>query len=230
MVQHPLAANEGARLAALRNLHLLDTPPSQAFDRITRMASRLLRVPISSISLLDSDRLYFKSSVGFDLMEAPREHAPCNWTICSDTVYTVPDMLADNRFSHTPMVRQGGIRSYAGAPLITRTGYSVGTLCVMDRQPRAFDAADIDVLVDLAEMVLAQIELQNMIGRIHPVSGYPNEYQLIDDLDDLSRATPGHQRTALLIEMVTARQMQQGIRVFGASFVENLIHGSTATI
>lgn len=230
MARHPLAANEDARLAALRNLNLLDTPPAKAFDRITRMASRLLRVPISSISLLDRERQYFKSRVGFDLMEAPREHAPCNWTIRADGVYTVPDMLADERFGATPIVQDGGIRAYAGAPLVTRTGYSVGTLCVMDTRPRTFDADEVEVLVELAEMVMAQIELQNGIGRIHPVSGHPNEYQLIDDLDDLPARQPGRERAALLVEMVPARQMQQGIRVFGANFVEDLIHGSTEAI
>jgi EAL domain-containing protein (putative c-di-GMP-specific phosphodiesterase class I)/GGDEF domain-containing protein len=230
MERHPLTANEEARLTALRHLHLLDTPPTEAFDRITRMASRLLRVPVSSISLSDRDRQYFKSRVGFDLMEAPREQAPCNWAIRSDAVYTVPNMLEDERFGHTAMVRHGGIRSYAGAPLITRTGYSLGTLCVMDVQPRTFSADEVELLADLAEMVMGQIELQNSIGRIHPVSGYPNEYQLIDDLDDLSERSPGTVRTALLVELVPARQVRQGMRVLGANFVENLIHSSIEAI
>jgi GAF domain-containing protein len=143
MERHPLTANEDARLTALRHLHLLDTAPTEAFDRITRMASRLLRVPVSSISLSDRDRQYIKSRVGFDLMEAPREEAPCNWAIRSDAVYTVPNMLEDERFGNTAMVRHGGIRSYAGAPLITRTGYSLGTLCVMDIQPRIFSTDEV---------------------------------------------------------------------------------------
>jgi EAL domain-containing protein (putative c-di-GMP-specific phosphodiesterase class I)/GGDEF domain-containing protein len=230
MERHPLTANEDARLTALRHLHLLDTAPTEAFDRITRMASRLLRVPVSSISLSDRDRQYFKSRVGFDLMEAPREEAPCNWAIRSDAVYTVPNMLEDERFGNTAMVRHGGIRSYAGAPLITRTGYSLGTLCVMDIQPRIFSTDEVELLADLAEMVMSQIELQNSIGRIHPVSGYPNEYQLIDDLDDLSERSPGATRTALLVELVPGRQVRQGMRVLGANFVENLIHSSTDAI
>jgi EAL domain-containing protein (putative c-di-GMP-specific phosphodiesterase class I)/GGDEF domain-containing protein len=230
MERHPLSANENARLAALRNLHLLDTAPSVAFDRITRLASRLLRAPVSSISLLESDRQYFKSPVGFDLMEAPRERAPCNWAIRSDRVYTVPDMLEDERFGQTPMVRQGGIRSYAGAPLVTRAGYSLGTLCVMDTRPRTFSDDEVGVLSDLAAMVMDQIELQNGIGRIHPVSGYPNEYQLIDDLDELSERTPDTMRTVLLIELIATRQVRQGMRVWGANFVENLIHSATEAI
>jgi EAL domain-containing protein (putative c-di-GMP-specific phosphodiesterase class I)/GGDEF domain-containing protein len=227
---HPLRANEEARVSALHNLRLLDSAPTKAFDRITRIASQLLQVPISSISLMDKDRQVFKSRVGFDLLEAPRQHAPCHWALQSKVVYTVPDMLEDPRFSHTSIVRNGGIRSYAGAPLITRTGYSLGTLCVMDKRPRTFSECETVLLTDLADMAMSQIELQNSIGRIHPVSGYPNEYQLIDDLDDLSARAPAASRTALMVELVSARQMQDGVRVLGANFVENLIHSSTITI
>jgi EAL domain-containing protein (putative c-di-GMP-specific phosphodiesterase class I)/GGDEF domain-containing protein len=230
MELHPLSANEDARLAALRNLHLLDTGPAKAFDRITRVASRLLRVPVSSISLIDEDRQYFKSRVGFDLLEAPRAQSPCNWTIAAGAVCTIPDMREDLRFADTPMVMHGGLRAYAGAPLITRTGYSLGTLCVMDTAARSFSTEEVEVLSDLADMVMAQIELQNSIGRIHPASGHPNEYQLLDDLDDLAAAQPGPARTALVVELMTARQMRQGIRVFGASFAENVIHSATNTI
>ena len=230
MERHPLTANEEARLAALHNLRLLDTAPNEAYDRITRMASRLLRVPVSSISLSDRHRQFFKSRVGFDLTEAPREQTPCHWAFQSDGVYTVPDLLADERFGHTDIVQQGGMRAYAGAPLVTRTGYSLGTLCVIDNRPRTFSAEETALLADLAEMVMSQIELENSIGRIHPVSGHPNEYQLIDDLDDIAGRLPDAEHTALLIELLPARQLRQGMRVLGANFVENLIHSSTETI
>lgn len=230
MEKHPLIANEEARLAALRNLNLLDTAPSEAYDRITRIAARLLRVPVSSISLLDRDRQYFKSRVGFDMLEAPRREAPCDWAIRSDAVMTVPDMLADERFESTPLVRRDGIRAYAGAPLITRSGNSLGTLCVFDTRPRAFTNEETDLLADLAQMVMSQIELQNSIGRIHPVSGRPNEYQLIDELDDLAQQSSGVSLTALLIEISTTRQVRQGMRVLGANFVEHLAHSALETI
>jgi GAF domain-containing protein len=194
MERHPLTANEEARLAALRNLNLLDTAPNEAYDRITRMASRLLRTPVSSISLSDRHRQFFKSRVGFDQPEAPREQTPCHWAFQSDGVYTVPDLLADERFEHTDIVQHGGMRSYAGAPLVTRTGYSLGTLCVIDNRPRTFSTEETDLLADLAEMVMSQIELENSIGRIHPVSGHPNEYQLIDDLGDIAGRAPGTPR------------------------------------
>jgi GAF domain-containing protein len=146
---------EEARLSALRNLRLLDTAPSKAFDRITRIASRLLRAPIPSISLLDRDRQYFKSRVGFDMTEAPREHAPRNWTICGEQMHVIPDQLEDARFGHTPIVRSGGMRAYPGAPLITRTDHTHATQCVMDTQPHNFDDDEVAVLAELAAMVMA---------------------------------------------------------------------------
>jgi GAF domain-containing protein len=87
--------NEEARLNALRDLNLLGTPPSEAFDRITRLASRLIGAPVSTISLTDSDRQWFKSRVGVELQEIPREQAPCAYAIKSDAVFVVPDMLED---------------------------------------------------------------------------------------------------------------------------------------
>ena len=96
MERHPLTANEEARLAALRNLHLLDTAPNEAYDRITRMTSRLLRVPVSSISLSDRHRQFFKSRVGFDLAEAPREQTPCHWALRSEASTPCPTCSRTN--------------------------------------------------------------------------------------------------------------------------------------
>lgn len=230
MDRHSLASNEDARLSALRTLRLLDMAPSKAFDRITRMASQMLRMPIALIFLIDRNVQHFKSRVGFDMADAPRDQSPCNWTLGCDGVLTIADMREDDRFSHTPMVQHGGILAYAGAPLVTRSGYPLGTLCVMDRQPRSFDDEEIQLLSDLADMVMGQIELQNSIGRIHAVSGYPNEYQLFDDLDGLASVLSATPRAALLVELMPARQMRSGLRVFGSSFVENLMHGATDTI
>src|ERR1700744_3168212 len=152
--------NEEARQTALRNLGLLDTPPSESFDRITRMASRLLRAPVSTISLTDHDRQWFKSRVGVDLAEIPGKQTPCSYMIRSDRVFVVPDMLEDVRFKDSPLANVG-IRFYAGAPLITHSGYGLGTLCVIDEKPRGMSEDEQSVLVDLAAMVMTQIELQN---------------------------------------------------------------------
>jgi GAF domain-containing protein len=113
--------NEEARLNALRNLRLLDSAPSDSFDRLTRLASQLLAAPVSTISLTDRDRQWFKSKVGVDLIEIPREQAPCAYAIEGRGVFVVPDLKADPRFVGSPLA-QAGIRFYAGAPLFTARG------------------------------------------------------------------------------------------------------------
>src|ERR1700748_2761060 len=119
-MKREIIENEEARLNALRNLRLLDTPPSESFDRITRLASRLLGAPVSTISLTDNDRQWFKSRFGVNLAEIPRSEAPCSYALHADEVFVVPDMLTDDRFKDS-ILAKAGIRFYAGAPLITRT-------------------------------------------------------------------------------------------------------------
>ena len=112
-----IVENEEARQNALRDLRLLDTEPSESFDRITRLASRLLSAPVSTVSLTDHDRQWFKSKFGADLVQIPRSEAPCNYAIHSNEVFVVPDMRTDPRFMDSLLAR-AGIRFYAGAPLM----------------------------------------------------------------------------------------------------------------
>jgi EAL domain-containing protein (putative c-di-GMP-specific phosphodiesterase class I)/GGDEF domain-containing protein len=221
--------NEEARQNALRDLGLLDTPPSESFDRMTRLASRLLGAPVSTISLTDNDRQWFKSRFGVDLAEIPRAEAPCNYAIHKDEVFVVPDMQQDDRFKSS-VLANAGIRFYAGAPLITRTGYALGTLCVVDDKPRIMSDDDARLLVDLAAMVMTQIEVQNTIGRIYPGSGLPNEYQLFEDIDDLAGHHAGERRIGLLIELASQQQINHGLRVVGAAYTEELILNATAAL
>src|ERR1700761_6852051 len=218
--------NEEARQNALRNLGLLDTPPSESFDRITRLASRLLGAPVSTISLTDHDRQWFKSRFGVDLAEIPRAEAPCNYAIHSDKVFVVEDLREDERFK-TSVLANAGVRFYAGAPLITRTGYALGTLCVIDDKPRAMSEDESRVLIDLAAMVMTQIEIQNTIGRIHPTSGLPNEYQFFEDLEDLAGRRSDARKVGLLIELTSPQQITHGLRVLGADYAEEVIRNAT---
>jgi len=228
-MKREIIENEEARLNALRNLRLLDTPPSESFDRITRMASRLLGAPVSTISLTDRDRQWFKSRFGVDLAEIPRAEAPCNYAIHSDEVFVVSDLLEDGRFKES-LLASAGIRFYAGAPLITRSGYGLGTLCVIDDKPRQMNEDEQRVLIDLAAMVMTQIELQNTIGRIDPTSGLPNEHQLFEDLEDFAKRSPGERKVGLLVELVSPRQISHGMRALGATYAEELIRNSTEII
>lgn len=222
---HSAAYSEEARLNAFRNLNLLDTSPSESFDRLTRLASRLLDAPVSTISLTDNDRQWFKSRVGVDLTEIPREQAPCSYAIGGDDVFVVPDLLADPRFATSPLA-QVGIRFYAGAPLFTRQGHGLGTLCVVDAQPRDLESDQRQVLRDLAGMVMAQVELQNMIGRVDATSGLPNQHQMFEDLEELATSNRDASCTGIMFELLSTRQFGQGQRVLGSDFTEALVQGT----
>ena len=171
-MKREIIENEEARLNALRNLRLLDTPPSESFDRITRMASRLLGAPVSTISLTDRDRQWFKSRFGVDLAEIPRAEAPCNYAIHSDEVFVVSDLIQDGRFKESLLAR-AGIRFYAGAPLITRSGYGLGTLCVIDDKPRRMSEDEQHVLIDLAAMVMTQSSCRTRLVASTPPAASP---------------------------------------------------------
>jgi PAS domain S-box-containing protein len=160
----PLPPNEAVRLESLRALHLLDTPPEERFDRITRLAARILGVPSAYVSLVDEDRQFFKSHYGSDLVESPRSNSFCAYTILEKKQLVVPDAKADARFADNPLVTgKPNIRFYMGSPIAARDGSLVGSLCVTDYQPRVPSSEDIAVLNDLA--LIAQSEL-NQTGMV----------------------------------------------------------------
>ena len=150
--------DELRRLATLRALGLLDTPAEERFDRITRLAQRLFGVPIALVSLIDEDRQWFKSRQGLAVAETPREVAFCGHAIEGEGVMQVRDAEADPRFAGNPLVTaEPGIRFYAGCPIAAPDGSKLGTLCVIDREPRELSDADAQVLADLAELVEREI-------------------------------------------------------------------------
>ena len=150
-------ADEVQRLAALHALHVLDTPPEERFDRITRLACELLDVPIALVTLVDAERQWFKSKQGTDAVETHRDLSLCAHAILADDVFQVADLLLDDRFADNPAVNADHVRSYAGAPLILEDGSRVGTLCVADRRPRAFSEDQVDELRRLARLVVAEL-------------------------------------------------------------------------
>ncbi|MEQ1857251.1 MAG: sensor domain-containing diguanylate cyclase [Longimicrobiales bacterium] len=157
----PLPENEGQRLKALHALDILDTPPEERFDRLTRVARRLFDTPIALMSLVDADRQWFKSRPGLDFPETPREHSFCAHAILGEGVFVVPDALEDDRFRDSPLVTSfPEIRFYAGCPVRGPDGSALGTLCVIDHEPRDIDNDDVDALKDLAGM--AEQELKTL--------------------------------------------------------------------
>ena len=156
-----LPADEPQRLAAVRRYDVLDTPPDGAFDRITAIAARRFGVPIAIISVVDEDRIWFKSHHGLDAQQIGRDPGLCASAILSVAPHILPDATKDVRSLANPLVAGDfGLRFYAGVPLRTSDGYNLGTLCVIDKEPRTIDQAQIDDLTDLASVVMDQLELR----------------------------------------------------------------------
>src|SRR4051812_40940587 len=160
-MQAALPDNEIDRLAALYSLDILDSRPEQDFDDIVGLASNVCDVPMSLVSLVDADRQWFKARLGTDLVETSRDLSFCAHAILGRDLLVVPDATKDARFADNASVDQdGGIRFYAGAPLVTTDGYALGTLCVMDNTPRKLDNEQLQALRALARQVTSQIELR----------------------------------------------------------------------
>lgn len=159
-------ANEVERLHVLRALAILDTQAEERFDRLTRIATRMFNVPISLVTLVDSNRQWFKSCIGLQVQETPRDISFCGHAILGNDAFVINDASKDPRFSDNPLVTGvPHIRFYAGQPIRTTHGFKIGTLCLIDSQPREFTARDVEDLTDLACMVeneLAAIELATM--------------------------------------------------------------------
>ncbi len=148
------------RLAALESYRVLDTEPEKLFDDITLLASKLCNTPISLITLVDRDRQWFKSRVGFPLPETDRESSVCSHAIeTPDVTFVVNDLSADPRFRSNPfVVPEDGVRFYAGAPLVDSAGLALGTLCVIDNKPRQLSPEEEFALKTLAKTVVTIIE------------------------------------------------------------------------
>lgn len=158
MKKPDIPLDEGVRLKALRSLDVLDTPSEERFDRLTRLAKRMFDVPIALVSLVDENRQWFKSCTGLNVSETPRDISFCGHAILENEIFIIPDTIKDERFSDNPLVlNEPYIRFYAGCPLRYLDGSTLGTLCIIDTQPRVLDEEDIDALKDLAE--LAEHEL-----------------------------------------------------------------------
>ena len=156
-----LPEDEEDRLAAVRRYDILDTPPDGAFDRITAVAARLFDVPISIVSIVDTDRIWFKSHHGLDVAQIDREPGLCASAILSDGPWLVTDARSDPRTLANPLVAgEFGLRFYAGVPLRTRDGFNLGTLCVIDREARQVSDEQVTNLKDLAAVVMDEMELR----------------------------------------------------------------------
>ncbi len=185
MTTAPVPADEGQRLAALRALAVLDTPPDERFDRIARLARRLFHAPVALVGLVDADREWFKACQGLDLRELPRGASFGAHAVAAPGPLVVPDALLDPRFADNPLVAgPPGLRFYAGHPLAAPDGSRAGVLAVADLRPRSPGEEELWLLADLA--ALAEDELR--LATPHPPPPTPHSPDLLDTFTRLKRA------------------------------------------
>jgi GAF domain-containing protein len=160
-------ANENQRLAALREYQILDSAAENTYDEITRLAAYICGVPMATISFVDASRQWFKSRIGIKDQETSRDVAFCAHTILGLEPLIVRDALQDSRFAHSPLVTEDpGIRFYAGFPLVTGDGLSLGALCAIDRKPHQLDAGQQQAMRALSRQVMALLEMRRVSRRL----------------------------------------------------------------
>jgi len=168
MATYPIPPDEAERLHLLHALRILDTPSEEVFDRITRLVARILDVPIALVSLVDTDRQWFKSRIGIDVNETPRELAFCAHAIAQTSPLIVTDTTQDSRFMSNALVTgDPNIRFYAGVPLRSIGGLSIGTLCAIDSKPRQLNPGEVSILVDLAALVSKEMQMREAMLLSH---------------------------------------------------------------
>jgi sigma-B regulation protein RsbU (phosphoserine phosphatase) len=180
----PALLREQQRMAAVRRYDILDTPPDGAFDRIAALAARLLNVPIAIVSVVDTDRIWFKSHHGLDVTEIGRDPGLCASAILGSEPWLVTDAEHDPRTLSNPLVAGDfGLRFYAGAPLTTHDGHNLGTLCAIDLIPRPISEHETAILTDLAALVMDELELRLSVGNALTAA-----QQRLDEVEQLAAA------------------------------------------
>jgi GAF domain-containing protein len=168
----PLPSNEPERLEALWRYGVLDTAPEEAFDELVQLAARICGTPIALISLVDASRQWFKARVGLEAQETPRDASFCAHALHDTKLFIVHDARADPRFASNPLVvGEPNIRFYAGAPIASPEGLNLGTLCVIDRQPRVLDVEQREALRVLSRQVVGQFELRRLLSERAKAAG-----------------------------------------------------------
>lgn len=160
---HPRQAD---RLAQLRQYEILDTPCEEEFDEVVRLASDICEAPVAVLNFIDAERQWFKAEVGLGICSTPLDTSLCSHVILEEGFVEIPDTLADPRMSDNPLcLADGGFRFYAGAPLLSETGLPLGTLCVLDRQPRVLSELQRRAVTTLANRVMAELNLRVALRR-----------------------------------------------------------------
>lgn len=199
MVEDLKLADEAGRVAALHRYEMLDTPAEEPFDRITKLVQMVLNVPIATVTLIDSDRQWFKSCIGLAGSGTPRDQAFCDHTIRTREPMNIPDATLDSRFADNPAVTGGvHIRSYLGVPLATPDGYNIGALCAIDTRPREFTAEQTAMLASFASLVVDELELRRIAQTDH-LTGAATRRGFVHELDKEIARTWRNKRISALV-------------------------------
>lgn len=206
----PLPDNEAERLKALADYNILDTLPEQAFDDLTAIAAYICKTPIALISLVDSDRQWFKSKVGLKNSEIPRDWSFCSHAILQPNhILVVPNAIKDDRFNNNPLVKGNPkIRFYAGVPLLTPDGLPIGTLCVLDTIPHHLTYQQLDALRRLSRQAIAQIELIQEVRNRKQAEIEGRQLLLTDELTGL------HNRRGFFLMAAQQLKIAHRMKVF----------------
>ncbi|PPT73576.1 sensor domain-containing phosphodiesterase [Xanthomonas arboricola pv. populi] len=222
----PPVVDESTRLAVLRGLCLLDSPPDAVFETIAAMAARNLGAEIALVSLVDEHRQWFKARIGLEPQETPRAQAFCAHAIRADEVMVVPDAQLDPRFCDNPLVLGPPfIRFYAGAPLTLRDGHRIGTLCVIGTSPRpGLDAEAITQLEGLRDLAVLRVEnLRSTTYRDGP-TGLPNRSRFAEDLDAwLSQRDSAPATTAVAVDICGSDYFRDMVKALGWDYADGYV-------
>jgi two-component sensor histidine kinase len=208
-------SGEAERMKAVRRYDILDSPPDGAFDRITALVARRFGVPIAIISVVDKDRIWFKSHHGLPVQQIDREPGLCASAILDGAPYLIEDAQIDPRSLANPLVAgEFGLRFYAAAPLTTSDGYNLGTLCIIDKEPRTFGEEQIADLKDFATIVMDQLELglssRNAVSKANLMAKeidhrVMNSLQFVSGLLSLQSRSPGAEQAAAQLKLAANR-------------------------
>jgi diguanylate cyclase (GGDEF)-like protein len=199
----PLPVDEATRVRTLRALSILDTPRERRFDRFATLAANLFDVPVAAVSFIDADRQWFKSAIGLEVSEVPRQSAICSRTILQPGPTVISDIRAHPEFADHPYGKGPlQVRFYAGHPVRAEDGSSVGTLAIMDRRPREFSEREREMLADLADLVSQEVYSLG-VAALDRVTGLPSRRGFTSVAEQVIAISRRHNHSVslLLIEM-----------------------------
>ncbi|MGF1935027.1 MAG: GAF domain-containing protein [Nostoc sp. ChiQUE02] len=217
-----LPDNEAQRVETLLQYKILDTPPEAAFDDLTRLASYICQTPIALISLIDTNRQWFKSKVGLDALETHRDFAFCAHAILQPDILVVPDATRDERFAANPLVTSDpNIRFYAGVPLTNPEGYALGTLCVIDYVPRELNPEQLEALRTLGHQVIKQLELRRNLASLVLITKKSKQAQKVSKQFFKKIAAGFGLASAILVLMGVVSYQNTNVSINNRSIVKN---------